>query len=113
MHEASLAKNIIEILNANSQLINGRSVKSVTVRMGELIGAYKDTLIDYFQEYSSKTPFDGAQLIVDECPIKAKCRECRIEFEIKNFEINCPSCQNQQFDLIGGNEFDIINLEVE
>jgi hydrogenase nickel incorporation protein HypA/HybF len=113
MHEASLAKNIIEVISANVQLINGRPVKSVTVRMGELIGAYKDTLVDYFNEFSKRTIAEGAQLIIEECPIKAKCRKCKMEFEINNFEINCPACQNPKFEIIGGNEFDLVNLEVE
>jgi hydrogenase nickel incorporation protein HypA/HybF len=113
MHEASLAKNIIEVIAANSQLLDGRPVKSVTVRMGELIGAYKDTLVDYFNEFSKRTIAEGAELLIEECPIKAKCRKCQMEFEINNFEINCPKCQNTKFDIIGGNEFDLVNLEVE
>lgn len=113
MHEASLARNIIEIIDAHASMVNGRAVKSVTIRIGELTGVYPDSLLFYYSEMSKGTCAEGSVLVFEECPIKGKCRSCEMEFELKNFELNCPRCDCPQFDLTGGNEFELIKMEVE
>ncbi len=113
MHEASLAKNIIEIISSNTELTNGVRIQKVNLRVGELAGIYHDSLQFYFTEMSKGTVAENALLFFECIPIVGKCRECTNEFILQNFEINCPKCGLSKFDIISGNEFEIVNIEVE
>jgi hydrogenase nickel incorporation protein HypA/HybF len=113
MHEASLAKNILEIIEEYSGKFNGKRVKNIKLRVGELLGIYPDALLQYFTEFSRGTRAEGAVLVFENVPIKGKCRECKEEFVLNNFEFNCPKCNESKFDVIGGDEFELTNLEIE
>lgn len=113
MHEASLAKNILEIIEEYSGQFDGKKVKTITLRVGELAGVYPDALMQYFVEFSRGTPADGAVLNFENIPVKGRCRICNEEFVIYNFELNCPKCFESKFDIIGGNEFELSKLEIE
>ncbi len=113
MHEASLAQNIIDIIKNYNQSIRNRRVVSVSIKIGELMGIYPDSLRFYFSEVSKGTIADGAELIFEECPVNAICRQCKKHFGIMNFENNCPSCNSQNYDINGGSEFEITHMEVE
>jgi len=113
MHEASIAKNIIEIIETYSDRLQGRVLKSVTIRIGELSGVFPDSLNFYYTEMVKGTLAEGSTLNFEECPFKAQCRICATEFDINNFELNCPNCNNHENDIIGGYEFEIVSMEIE
>lgn len=113
MHEASLARNILEIVESYSDQLDGKSLKTVTIRIGELTGIYTESLEFYYKEITKGTLFEGSVLLFEHCPIKGRCRNCKNEFEIKSFELNCPQCNSTQFDIIGGAEFEIMKMEIE
>jgi hydrogenase nickel incorporation protein HypA/HybF len=113
MHEASLAKNILDIIKEYSGQIDGKKVKKVTLRVGELSGVYPDALLLYFSEFSKGTTAEGAELEFQRLSVQGNCRECQQTFEIRNYEFNCPNCNGIKFDVVGGDEFELINLEVE
>jgi len=113
MHEASLAKNILEIVEEYSNKFSGKSVKNITLRIGELVGVYPEALMQYFVEFSRGTRAEGAELVFENIPIKGRCRECKQEYVLYNFEFNCPKCNEAKFDVIGGDEFELTKLEIE
>lgn len=113
MHEASLAKNIIEIVETNADVIDKGKIKNIRIRVGELSGIYPESLEYYFHEFTKNSKLEKTELIFEISPIKSRCRMCEKEFIIKDFEYNCPNCNSDKFDIIGGNELEIINMELE
>ncbi len=113
MHEATIAKNIIELIQTEFPELNCKRIYSVKLRIGELSGIYPESLEYYFQELSKNTILENTKLSFEKAPIKVICAVCSTIFEIINMDYDCPNCKNSQFNIIGGDELEIINMEVE
>ncbi|RCK77627.1 MAG: [NiFe] hydrogenase nickel incorporation protein HypA [Ignavibacteriae bacterium] len=113
MHEATVARNIIEVIESEISIANCKKIYSVKLRIGELSGIYPESLEYYFYELSKNTILENAKLYFEKAPIKVKCTACSAEFEIQNLDYDCPNCKSSQYHIIGGDELEIINMEVE
>ena len=100
MHEYSVArtllKQVMEVCAANG----GRSVTEVRVEAGRLSGVTPDLLrLAFTQLTSDSNTADsevlGAQLIIDEVDLLAKCFECEHSFTVEAFEFRCPKCRGR------------------
>lgn len=113
MHEATIAKNIIELVETEYLKLKYKKIHSIKIRIGELSGIYPESLEYYFQEYSKNTVLENAKLQFEKAPIKVKCTSCNAILEISDLSIECPNCIKSQYNIIGGDELEIINMEVE
>lgn len=113
MHEATVAKNIIELIEAEISKSKYKKIYSIKLRIGELSGIYPESLEYYFQELSKNTILENTKLQFENAPIRVKCTNCKNEFEIIDLRFECPNCIHSQYNIIGGDELEIINMEVE
>lgn len=113
MHEMSIAESIIDIV---SETLNGQQQQkllSVTVRIGELTAVVPESLQFCFEMSLENTPFEGAQLIIEEVPLRGECKKCSAEFKIENYNFICPVCRSVDVKVTGGQELNVSELEVE
>jgi hydrogenase nickel incorporation protein HypA/HybF len=89
-----------------------RPVK-VGVRVGELAGLDPDALRFAFEALTIDTPLAGLELDIEYRASRSRCRDCGHEFELRNFELLCPSCGSLSTDRISGDELEFAYLEVE
>ncbi len=113
MHELSLAKNILDIIMENAQRSNFSKVLEVKLRIGKLRAVDPGALDFCFNVISKDTIAGGAKLKIENTPLKGNCRDCKTQFEIQNFNFICPNCSGKKVDTIGGDELQILDLEVE
>lgn len=113
MHEASIAKNIIELIETEFSTLKFKKINSIKLRIGELSGIYPESLEYYFQELSKNTILENAKLQFEKAPIRVKCIICNNEFEIVDIGFECPNCISSRYNIIGGDELEIINMEIE
>ncbi|MBC8185808.1 hydrogenase maturation nickel metallochaperone HypA [candidate division KSB1 bacterium] len=111
MHELSIIENIVEIVLAELPKHNIKKVESISLRIGEMRQVVPEALHFGFECVSQNTPVEGAELIIENVPIKGHCFHCNNEFILKNWLENCPSCKNNCVEIISGKELEIKEFE--
>jgi hydrogenase nickel incorporation protein HypA/HybF len=113
MHELSIAQSIIEIVEDNIRPIRIKKVKSVTVKVGRMSNVLPDSLIFGFDSLIIGTSLEGAELIIEDIPVKIKCRKCLNDTEIEHMNFICASCGSTDFEMLSGRELSVGEIEVE
>lgn len=90
-----------------------KRVLKIKLKVGELTNAVPEALLTAFEAYSKDTICEGAELVVERVPVRARCRECLQEFDVKTMFFLCPKCQNARVEVIQGEELLLESLEVE
>ncbi len=111
MHETALTQNLINIA---CKAIEGRDVtkvNSVTLCVGALSGVLYDAMEFAFEAMKQGTVLETAVLAFEELPVRAKCRECASEYQPVEFPYTCPGCGSRYFEIIGGEEVYIKNID--
>ncbi len=113
VHELSICQGIIDV--AVAALTNGGAsvprVSTVTVRVGRLTGVVPDFLRQYFDLLIPGTPLAGADLLIEEVPIRGRCADCLAEFTIDTLSFTCPCCGSGLVELLTGRELQVVSLD--
>jgi hydrogenase nickel incorporation protein HypA/HybF len=113
MHEMSIAQSLIAILEEEMEKHRARSLKSVRLHIGRMSAVVPDALSFCFQVITEGTALEGAKLDMEIIPLRASCRECGNEFEVKDYVFVCPECSSTRIDSIAGQDLSIVEMEVE
>ncbi len=112
MHELAIAEQIVQVVMTHVEAHSIEHVTNVHIQVGEATGVVADSLTFSFEMIASSTPeLDGAQLVIDTVPYRAKCRHCHKEFPVKHFIVQCPLCEKWDADVISGKEFKVLDME--
>jgi hydrogenase nickel incorporation protein HypA/HybF len=118
MHEMSIAQSILEVVqqyaraNDHTGGVNASRVKSVRLRIGEMAGVVPESLRFCFEAASDGTEAQGAELLIDEVPIRCRCDSCDLEFLAERFLFLCPTCGSSDVEVLSGNELDVVELDL-
>jgi len=118
MHEMSIAQSILEVVqhyveqNGGVKEAKAPRVRSVRLRVGEMAGVVPDSLRFCFEVASQGTTAQGAELLIDEIPVRCRCSKCSKEFAVERFLFLCPTCGAADVELISGNELDVVELDL-
>jgi hydrogenase nickel incorporation protein HypA/HybF len=110
MHELALAEAVVSIAERHAQ---GRRVASVELAVGRLRQVVVDALAFSFELVAQGTPAEGAELAMEEIPIRLACRACGAESEADAFPLACGRCGALDVEVTGGEEFQLVALELE
>ncbi len=115
MHEASIAMGLLNSLEELAESENARRIVKVKVRIGKLSGIVIDSFVFAFNALKERSPkLKETELIVEEVPLKYRCRECGEEFSCETvFFPECPKCKSANLELISGEELEVVNAEIE
>lgn len=113
MHEMGIANSILTGVAVELERRPGARAVKVGVRIGELAGVDPDALNFAFEALTLETPLAGLVLDVEYRAPHALCRDCRHEFEMRNFELLCPGCGGVNAECVSGDELEFAYLEVE
>ena len=113
MHELSLTRSLVAIVNEKAQTARAKRVKTISVVVGKLSNAQPHSIMFAFDAVSVGTPSDGAQLMIDEVCGNAKCQSCGCEYEVENYFTDCPRCQSDDVVVTGGDQLFVKSIEVE
>jgi hydrogenase nickel incorporation protein HypA/HybF len=110
MHELALADAIVQ---ASCRHAGGRDVAKVELKVGRLRQVVPDALVFAFELVAHGTPLEGAELELEEVPVRVACHTCGAETEVERFPLACGGCGNLDVVLVAGEEFHIEALEIE
>jgi hydrogenase nickel incorporation protein HypA/HybF len=117
MHELAIAQQLIESAAASLPVMEAPQVVSMHVRLGLLAGLSKEELAFGFSVMSKDTPFDGAQLMIEDEAVSARCLQCNHSFSVTDTAdldvLCCPACASTDVQVVEGKGITILSLEVK
>ncbi|MBI3596461.1 MAG: hydrogenase maturation nickel metallochaperone HypA [Nitrospirae bacterium] len=112
MHELSIARGIVEAVRQHLPSGEVRSVKSVTLKLGDFTRIVPESLAFCFEMATEGTAAQGAKLKIETVPVRCLCTACGAGFEAGRYVVLCPNCGNAGVELISGNELDVVEVEL-
>ncbi|MFJ9742976.1 hydrogenase maturation nickel metallochaperone HypA [Streptomyces sp. NPDC101166] len=115
MHEMSVALAVIDqVEQAAARNGDVTSVRSVRLQVGELAGVVPDSLSFCFELACGGTLLEGAELVTEAVPGRARCAPCAHEWAVgMPPALTCPRCGGTTADLLSGRELQIVSVHWE
>lgn len=115
MHEMSIAMAVIgQVEEAAERAGDVTAVRSVRLQVGELAGVVPDALSFSFELACAGTVLEGAELITDVVPGRARCAPCAHEWAVGMPPLlSCPRCDGGSTELLAGRELQIVAVRWE
>ena len=113
MHELGIANSILDAVRTEATRYPGAHVLKVGVRLGELAGVDPDALSFCFETLVKGTDLAPLMLEIDRRPRRHRCPKCSHVFQVVDYAVSCPDCGATETDCIGGDEMELVYLEVE
>lgn len=111
MHELAIAQNLLDIVCKVAAENSFVKVNKISIIAGELNTIVPDALEFGFLVSAEETVADKAKIEYTEIPALIKCKKCEEVFSWKEEGYKCPSCSNEQGEMIQGNELYIDYIE--
>lgn len=113
MHEMGIAMEIMEIAqSAIPAEMKGTPVAKVNLAIGKLAAVVPDSLRFCFEIAAKDTALEGAELVIDDIPVEAYCKDCHNRWQIDTAVFKCPQCESGALDILSGRELDIVSIEM-
>jgi hydrogenase nickel incorporation protein HypA/HybF len=113
MHEAGLARNLIEAVQSRLEAEPLARVRAIHVRIGELSGVSADALDFAFQCLAAGTPLRDAGLVFEVVPLAVRCEACGRTGPVQDLVFRCPACGSEKTRVVGGQELEVRTLDLE
>jgi hydrogenase nickel incorporation protein HypA/HybF len=113
MHEMGIAMEIMEIaISSIPDELKGVPVAKVNLAVGKLAAIVPDSLKFCFEVAAKDTALEGAELIIDDIPVEALCKDCGNRWHIDTAVFTCPKCESGALEILSGRELDIVSIEM-
>ena len=113
MHELGIAQQIVEITaGAIPEDLAGIRVSRIHLRIGRLTAIVPDSLRFCFEIITRDTPLADAQLVIEDVPVRCRCRTCGEEWSVTLPDFNCPACKPGRVEVVAGRELDVVSVEI-
>jgi hydrogenase nickel incorporation protein HypA/HybF len=113
MHEIGIANSILEAVRAEAERHPRATPRKVAVRIGELAAVDADALRFGFEVLTRDTELESLELEIEICPRRHRCYSCGAEFNVTDYEFQCPQCGEGRTECIGGDQLELAYLEID
>lgn len=114
MHELSIALRIVESLNEELADEDNLTISAVTIQVGALTGLVPEALQFSWDMATENSKLQGSKLSIEWVDAAGFCPECQAERTITNLQsFRCPVCRSPIQQITGGNELEILTMEVQ
>jgi hydrogenase nickel incorporation protein HypA/HybF len=114
MHELSIAMNILDFANEESQRRGGVRVLAVHLKLGPLSGVVKEALQSAFGLAREKASLEETELVIEETPLVVYCPSCKDNREAVSLqELACRACGTPTGHIVSGRELEVVALEIQ
>lgn len=114
MHELSVAIRIRDVLEDELAADGDLVARSVRVQVGALANIVPEALEFAWPHAVADSELLGSSRIeIEWVDATLRCRECSAIHTTANLlTLRCPACRSGQVEVIGGDELDIIDVEI-
>ena len=100
------------LLNDAVAAADGAAICALRVRVGPLSGVVVDALRFAFEALAPDTPAADARLDIEETAPAFHCPRCGTDYAAPVGFYNCPACGAADGELRGGDELELVSIEV-
>lgn len=111
MHELSLCKMILDIINDQASAKKINHVKKVTLNVGQLAAVDKSALRFGFEVISKGSVAEGAILDIVVVEGQAICNACQRHVKMNNYYDACENCGQHALTITKGEELQVQSME--
>lgn len=113
MHELSLARSLIEMVDDYALEHGAERVTRIRVRLG-VLSALTRALHVSFQAASRQTRCEGAVLEIEEVPLSVHCRFCdEVKAPSGRYNFRCPDCGHATPQVVTGREMQLVSISLD
>lgn len=102
MHELSLARSLLDEVDAIAARHPGSHVTEVRVSVGRLSGVEPSLLACAVQRLFPERGHGRARLVVDSAELLACCERCAGQFVVRDLVLRCPVCRGGRVRILRG-----------
>lgn len=114
MHELGLITGVLDSAENVAKQNNAKKIKCINLKIGILKEVIEDALMFSFDILKEDSDLSKDCILnVEFVEPKSKCGECGNVWEHDRFHRECPRCGNKFTELIDGNNFEIVDIEIE
>lgn len=113
MHEFSLAKNIVEIVEETVTSHNASRAVHVILEIGKLSGVEIEALKIAMEALQPETILEDAEIQYDIIEGLAQCQHCQLQFVPRSLFDPCPRCNEYGANIIEGKELLVKSVTAE
>lgn len=113
MHELSVCQALVRELDALALREDATRIIRVVVHIGPLCGVEPQLLRQAYPLASAGTVADGAELVLENLPIRVHCESCGAESEAVVNRLVCGACGDYRTRLVSGDEMLLAHVEIE
>ena len=113
MHELAITRNIIAIVDSESEKSGFDSVVEITLRIGEYSGIVPSCIREFFPIAAKGSKAENASLVIETVPASFRCLDCGYEGDADRVNHCCPVCRSNALKMTAGREFFVESLKVE
>ena len=113
MHEVSLMKNLLAVVEKAAEREGSDHVDVIHLRLGEMSGVNIDSLTFAFEVLSEGTVAEKGRLEFERIPLVIRCNDCNYDSQPETLVFRCPKCESTKMELISGREMEIDYILVD
>jgi hydrogenase nickel incorporation protein HypA/HybF len=113
MHELSMCLALIGQVEGIARQHRATSVTAVIIQIGPLSGVEPELLAQAFPLASAGTVAERSRLVIENLPIRVRCKSCGAETAAVANKLICGKCGDWQTQLLSGDEMLLASVELE
>jgi hydrogenase nickel incorporation protein HypA/HybF len=113
MHELAICQALMNQVESIAMERNAVNVVTIVVGMGPLSGVEEQLLKHAYPVASAGTIAEGAELIIENLPVRVKCSQCGCESDAVPNKLVCQHCGDWRTTLVSGDEMMLMRVELE
>ncbi len=114
MHESALIHSLLNIALKVKKENKLKCISKITITAGQMHQIIPEVMQESFDLMKKDFPgFEYAELVMNETPVKIRCRDCHQTITLSQPDFYCPHCHSSSTEVISGNELYIDSLEGE
>jgi hydrogenase nickel incorporation protein HypA/HybF len=113
MHELAITEQILNLALHHAKEANARQVTDLHLQIGALSTIIDDSVQFYWDIISKDSLCQGATLHFQRTPAQFHCHTCNQDYTLANELTACPHCDGIQVQIISGQEFQLMAIDVE
>jgi len=113
MHELPVTMSILSIVLEHASAAQASKVIKIDLVIGNLSGFVPECIQFQFDILKRGTIAAEAALCFQEAESKLHCRNCDTIYSPDDFNLRCPTCGEQEIEVISGRECHVESIEVE
>lgn len=113
MHELALAREIVAIVERAAKDQSVQRIRVIRLALGAFGHVEVPALRFAFLAAAKDTIAEGAELDISRPAGQGWCHNCQITVTLESRLCSCPLCGGVKFDVVGGAEFHVVEMEIE